>query len=260
MSDPFDLEDRIVVVTGARGRLGRRFVQALVDRRARVVALDVAAGDAVPGALEVRADVTDRSSLEAALARVVSEWGPPTGLVNNAGIDAPPDAPAEENGPFETYPESSWDRVMSVNAKGPLLCAQVFGGAMARASGGSIVNIGSIYGIVSPDQRFYEHRRRAGAQFFKPIAYSASKAALVGMTKYLSTYFAPGRVRVNALTFGGVFAGQDAAFVDAYTARVPLGRMAREEDTVGPLLFLLSDAAAYVTGTNLVVDGGFTAW
>jgi len=260
LSDPFDIGGRIVVVTGARGRLGRRFTQALTERGARVAALDLVSGEPASGVLDVRADVTDRASLEAALRRIESEWGAPQALVNNAGIDAPPDAPAEENGPFETYPETSWERVMSVNATGPMLCCQVFGGAMARAGGGSIVNIGSIYGLVSPDQRFYEHRRRAGAAFFKPIAYTASKAALVGMTRYLATYFAPSGVRVNALTFGGVLAGQDEEFQKAYCARVPLGRLAREEDTVGPLLFLVSDAASYVTGANLVVDGGFTAW
>jgi NAD(P)-dependent dehydrogenase (short-subunit alcohol dehydrogenase family) len=268
--DPlFGVDGRIVVVTGGMGRLGRRYSQALRERGARVAVLDTTADAATvderydsdrDGLLFVPADVTSAPSLQAALSAIEKQWGPPHALINNAAIDAPPDASPEENGPFERYPENSWDRVMAVNAKGAFLCAQTFGTAMAGAGRGSIVNISSIYGVVSPDQRLYEYRRREGEAFFKPMAYGASKAALLNMTRYLATYWASNGVRVNTLTLGGVFAGQDDRFVVAYSGRVPLGRMARDDEYDAAVIFLVSDASSYMTGSNLIVDGGWTAW
>ena len=152
------------------------------------------------------------------------------------------------------------DRVIDVNLKGVFLCCQVAGGAMASAGRGSIINIGSTYGLVSPDQRIYEYRRSDGTPFFKPIAYSASKSGLINLTRYLATYWAERNVRVNMLTLGGVFNNQDAEFLKGYCARVPMGRMAREDEYNGAVVFLISDAAAYMTGSNLVIDGGWTAW
>jgi len=268
--DPlFAVAGRVVVVTGGMGRLGGHFAQALRKRGARVAVLDIAVDEGTvaqryggdrEGLLFVRADVTNAASLEAALATVEQAWGPPHALVNNAAIDAPPDAPPEENGPFERYPEDSWDRVMAVNTKGVFLCARTFGARMAREGRGSIVNIASIYGIVSPDQRIYEYRRQAGEPFFKPIAYGASKASLLNITRYLATYWAQSGVRVNTLTLGGVFSQQDERFVAAYAHRVPLGRMAREREYDAAVIFLVSDASSYMTGSNMIVDGGWTAW
>jgi NAD(P)-dependent dehydrogenase (short-subunit alcohol dehydrogenase family) len=267
--DLFDLSGRVVVVTGAYGLLGRQFCRALARRGVRVAAFDLAADPAraenVFGVdhdkvLSVRVDVRSRDSLDAALDIVNAQMGVPHGLINAAAIDSPPDAPAEENGPFESYPESSWDRVMDVNVKGTMLCCQAVGGQMAEAGRGSIINVSSTYGLVSPDQRLYEYRRDAGDTFFKPIAYSASKSAVLNLTRYLSTYWADRNVRVNTVTFGGVFNNQDPQFVKAYSARVPLGRMAREDEYNGALIFLLSDASSYMTGSNLVIDGGWTAW
>ena len=251
------------------GRLGWRFSQALRARGARVAVLDSTVDDATvaqrygsdrDGLLFVTADVTSAPSLPAALSAIEKEWGTPHALINNAAIDAPPDAPPEENGPFERYPENSWERVMAVNAKSVFLCSQTFGTAMAGAGRGSIVNISSIYGVVSPDQRIYDYRRREGEAFFKPMAYGASKAALLNMTRYLATYWASNGVRVNTLTLGGVFAGQDDRFVAAYSGRVPLGRMARDNEYDAAVIFLVSDASSYMTGSNVSVDGGWTAW
>ena len=180
--------------------------------------------------------------------------------MNNAALDSPPDAPPEEVGPFETYPEASFDEVMDVNVKGVVLCCQVVGAAMAEAGRGSIVNISSVYGLLSPPQDLYEFRRTAGETFFKPVAYSVSKSALLNLTRYLATYWAKAGVRVNTLTLGGIFDEQPQEFLDAYGARVPLGRMAEAGEALGAVVFLASDASSYVTGANLVVDGGWSAW
>jgi NAD(P)-dependent dehydrogenase (short-subunit alcohol dehydrogenase family) len=269
--DLFSVRDKVVVVTGGLGQLGRQFTLALVGRGARVAVLDAQVdarrvlerfGDrqVTDQMLFASVDVTQRRSIEAGLEQVTARWGMPHALINNAALDSPPGASTEENGPFESYPETSWDRVMEVNVKGVFLCSQVIGGAMAIAGRGAIINICSIYGIVSPDQRIYEYRAAGGAPFYKPVAYSASKSALTNLTRYLATYWAGRGVRVNTLTFGGVFNHQDEQFLAGYQARVPLGRMAREDEYNGPVIFLISDASSYMTGSNLVIDGGWTAW
>jgi NAD(P)-dependent dehydrogenase (short-subunit alcohol dehydrogenase family) len=267
----FSVNDSVVVITGGLGQLGRRYTQTLMARGARVAIFDVGVEETrLPPDLHsareggrlfvLEADVTDRGSLEAALGSVEGEWGIPDGLINNAALDSPPDAPIEENGPFETYPEASWDKVMSVNVKGVFQACQVIGGRMAEAGRGSIINVSSIYGLVSPDQGLYAYRREAGDNFFKPVAYSASKSALFNLTRYLATYWGGKGVRVNTVTFGGVFNDQDENFLKNYNRRVPLGRMARPEDYEGAIVFLLSEASSYMTGSNLVIDGGWTAW
>lgn len=274
--DLFSVEGKVAVVTGGMGQLGRQFTLALASRGARVAVLDVRvdadligarygdsalAGGALGDHLLFGAvDVTERSSLEEGLQQVEARWGTPDILVNNAGLDSPPNAPAGENGPFETYPVTSLDKVLDVNLKGVVLCCQVFGGAMARAGQGSIINISSIYGLVSPDQRLYTYRAESGAPFFKPVAYSVSKSGLLNLTRYLATYWAASGLRVNTLTFGGVFNQQDETFLRNYTARVPLGRMASEDEYNGAVIFLASEASSYMTGANLVLDGGWTAW
>ncbi|WP_029214906.1 SDR family oxidoreductase [Kallotenue papyrolyticum] len=265
--DLFDVAGKVVVITGGLGQLGRQYAYAFATRGARVAIFDSRAEDALlPSALQdyqvmlVPVDVTRRSSIADGLEQVERRWSVPHVLINNAALDSPPNAPAEENGPFESYPESSWDRVLEVNVKGVFLCCQVIGGRMAAAKRGSIINICSIYGLVSPDQRIYAYRARSGTPFFKPVAYSASKSALLNLTRYLATYWAKQGVRVNTLTLGGVFNHQDQEFLDGYCTRVPLGRMAREDEYNGAVIFLASDASSYMTGSNLVIDGGWTAW
>lgn len=271
VKDLFDITDKVVVVTGGLGQIGRQFSLSLAERGARVAVFDVRADPALvterfgetakdPNLRFYAVDITSRVSIETAVQQVVDRWGIPHGLVNNAALDSPPNAPAGENGPFESYPESSWDKVMEVNVKGTFLCCQVIGGRMAEAGRGAIINIASTYGLVSPDQRIYEYRRVADAPFFKPAAYSVSKSALFNLTRYLATYWADKNVRVNTLTFGGVFNNQDERFLKGYCAKVPLGRMAREDEYNGAVIFLLSEASSYMTGSNMVIDGGWTAW
>jgi NAD(P)-dependent dehydrogenase (short-subunit alcohol dehydrogenase family) len=269
--DLFGVRGKVVIVTGGLGQLGREFATCLVDRGALVAVFDLTDDEKTIAArfgacaeteslMFCRVDITDKASILSGLEAVTGRWGVPHGLINNAALDSPPDAPPEENGPFETYPERSWDRIMEVNAKGVFLCCQVVGARMAEAGRGSIINICSIYGLVSPNQALYEYRRERGETFYKPIAYSASKSTLLNVTRYLATYWAARNVRVNTLTFGGVFNDQSDEFLAAYAARVPMGRMARADEYNGAVLFLLSDASSYMTGSNLVIDGGWTAW
>jgi NAD(P)-dependent dehydrogenase (short-subunit alcohol dehydrogenase family) len=267
----FNVENRVVVVTGGLGLLGQEFSRTLLELGAKVVIVDPQAAegrepDKVASAAQrdrlllLNGDVTQKRSLETVTEQIKSKWGVPHALINAAALDSPPDAPAQENGPFESYPEGSWDRVIDVNLKGVFLCCQTVGAQMAAAGRGSIINIGSTYGLVSPDQRIYEYRRSQGVPFFKPIAYSASKSGLLNLTRYLATYWGARNVRVNMLTLGGVQSKQDARFVNEYCARVPMGRMARADEYNGAVVFLVSDASAYMTGSNLVIDGGWTAW
>jgi NAD(P)-dependent dehydrogenase (short-subunit alcohol dehydrogenase family) len=249
----FSLDGRVAVVTGGLGQLGRAIVGGLEERGARVAVFDLEAVD-------FAVDVTDRTAVEAATQRVSEEWGEPSILVNAAALDSPPDAPAEEVGPLESYPEASFDRVMDVNVKGTFLCCQAIGARMASAGRGSIVNISSIYGMLSPVQELYAFRRREGETFVKPVAYSVSKSALYNLTRYLATYWAKSGVRVNTLTLAGVWNDQPKEFLEAYSSRMPLGRMADVAEVVGPIVFLASDASSYVTGANLVADGGWSAW
>jgi NAD(P)-dependent dehydrogenase (short-subunit alcohol dehydrogenase family) len=266
----FALDGRVAVVTGALGNLGPVWAQALLEGGATVVGLDV------PGAIPneafrqlrgkygsgkltlLEASVTDRDALATAHDRVVADFGTPDVLVNNAGIDAPP-AAAGGGHRLEDIPVEINRRIFEVNTLGLFQVIQIFGAGMARARRGSIINIGSLYASVSPDPRFYDHIV-SDPPFLKPPAYGASKAAVVNLTKYLATAWGPHGVRVNTLSPGGVLGTQDEQFKRKFCERVPLGRMAVFDDLIGPLQFLASDASAYVTGAELRVDGGFTAW
>lgn len=263
----FNVAHEVVVITGAAGQLGARYARTFLESGAKVAGIDThfsveceSLSRTFPEQfLFCSANIINRAEIDLALAAIHERHGKPSVLINNAGIDSPPSAPAEENGPFEEYPETSWDRVMGVNVKGAFLCCQVFGKAMAIAGKGSIINVASIYGMVSPDQSIYEYRRKRGETFYKPVAYAVSKSALLNLTRYLAVYWAKKGVRVNTLTIAGVFNNQEQAFLDAYCDRIPVGRMAEADDYNGAVLFLASDASRYMTGANLVIDGGWTA-
>ena len=270
MNNLFELEAEIAVVTGALGKLGPIWVEALLGAGASVFALDLAGSNISEDFVRLqteydetrlklgRTDVRDRQALENAYENCFSAFGTPTILVNNAGIDRPP-AASSKTYRLEDIPLEENQEILEVNTLGLFLVSQVFGSRMVKAGRGSIINIGSLYAGVSPDARFYDHLS-GELPFLKPPAYGASKAAGVNLTRYLATHWAPHGVRVNALSPGGVLGGQDEEFKRKFCNRVPMGRMATAEDLCGPLLFLASKASAYVTGAELVVDGGFTAW
>jgi NAD(P)-dependent dehydrogenase (short-subunit alcohol dehydrogenase family) len=265
----FSLAAEVAVVSGAGGKLGPVWIEALLEAGARVAALDLpgvsrsalfeeVAARAGSALRRFDCDITDRASIEAAAEAVATAMGEPGVLVNNAGIDQPPDSPAARHHLHE-LPIDTFRRMVDVNLAGTFQMMQVFGARMAAAGGGSIINIGSLYASVSPDPHFYDHLA-GNAPFIKSPAYGASKAAVVNLSKFFATHWAAQGVRVNTLSPGGVLAAQDDHFKRKYGERVPLGRMASSEDLKGPLVFLASKASSYVTGHELRVDGGFTAW
>lgn len=271
----FSVEGKICIVTGGLGQLGAQFSSALLERGARVAVFARHIGEdkiaarfsdkqRESGNLRCYAvDITVKASIQAALDDIASVWGPPDVLINNAGIDTQPSAPPEVSGPFENFPEEVFREVVEVNLTGTFLCCQAVGARMIAAKkGGSIINIGSIYGMVSPVQDIYAYKKElTGVPFIKPVAYSAAKSGVYNLTRYLATYWGRDNIRVNTFTPSGVFRStQDAQFVENYCRRIPIGRMAREDEYNGAIVFLASDASKYMTGSNVVMDGGWTAW
>jgi 2-deoxy-D-gluconate 3-dehydrogenase len=261
----------VAIVTGGAGLLGAAHCRALAQAGGIVVIADIdgeaadriaalvqqdGGGQAVP----MRTDVTDPASVDSLVDQTMKRFGRIDILVNNAALDPKfdPASAASHAMRFEDFPLDLWEHSLRVNVTGMFLCAQAVAKPMLAAGRGTIVNICSTYGLVGPDQRLYE--REGQEPRFKPVAYSVSKAAALGLTRYLATYFAGKGIRVNALTPGGVFADHDDEFVKRYSAKTVLGRMAEREEISAALLFLVSEASSYMTGANLVVDGGWTAW
>jgi NAD(P)-dependent dehydrogenase (short-subunit alcohol dehydrogenase family) len=263
----FLVSNEIVIITGISGQLGFSYAKTFLDLGAKVVGLDIFKNDIIDSFVInfpnnfafYDADITNKVLLREILFNIESTFGIPTVLINNAAIDSPPSSSVEENGPFEDYPESSWDNVLNVNLKGVFLCSQIFGASMARNNRGSIINISSIYGLLSPDPNIYNYRRERGEIFYKPVAYSVSKSGILNLTRYLAVYWAKKNVRVNSLTIAGVFNNQEQKFLESYCGRIPIGRMAEKNEYNGALVFLASSSASYMTGSNLIIDGGWTA-
>ncbi len=268
--DLFELKGRTAIVTGGLGILGRRFCRGLADFGANVVVADLDEAEARTfadeitretgaSALGIGCNVADETSVAALVTRVVERFGGIDILHNNAASKS--NDLAKFFAPFEEYSLDEWRKIMSVNLDGMYLVVKHVGEQMVRQGrGGSIIQTASIYGIMGSDKRIYEGSDYLGMQINNPAVYSASKAGVVGLTRWLATYWADKNIRVNCLVPGGVESGQNDTFKQRYSARIPMGRMARGEEMVGALVYLASDASSYVTGHVLVVDGGLNAW
>ena len=264
----FDLKNKVAIVTGALGLIGKQHCIALAESNANVIVADLDENATKEFALKLPAksigcmlDVTDPASIIQLKEKVLSEFGDIDVLVNNAAINDMFEDPktAGEQSKFEKYPLEMWEKSLKVNLTGVFLCSKHIGLHMAEKEEGSIINIASTYGITAPDQSLYMNEK--GEQsFYKPPAYSATKGGVLMFTKYLAAYWGNKNVRVNALTPGGVENNQDQFFINNYSKKTPLGRMGKADDYKGALIFLASNASKYVTGANIVVDGGWTCW
>ncbi len=266
----FNLKGKTAVVTGGTGILGKHFCSGLASVGAQVVVVDLdkkqvelyakeLETDYGIKALGIECDVTSPESVKKMVEQSVSYFGEINILHNNAASKS---SNLEEFfSPYEEYSLDQWRQIMSVNIDGMFLVSQAVGKQMVQQEkGGSIIQTASIYGIMAPDQRIYEGSEYLGMQINTPAVYSASKAAVVGLTKYLAAYWADKNIRVNTLTPGGNESGQNETFIKNYSNRVPMGRMGKPHEMVGALLYLASDASSYVTGQNIVIDGGLNAW
>lgn len=266
----FSLQKKVVVVTGGAGILGQHFCAGLAEAGAKVAVVDLQEAKAIKlaeyitqqystEAIGVSCDVSQPESVNAMVTNVVSHFGEINILHNNAAAKS--DNLEAFFAPFEEYSLDQWRRIMAVNLDGMFLVAQSVGQQMiTQGKGGSIIQTASIYGVLAPDQRIYDGSLYLGRSINTPAVYSVSKAGVIALTKYLSTYWAKQGIRVNSLTPGGVESGQNHEFKHRYSERIPLNRMAESFEMVGALLYLASDASSYVTGQNLIVDGGLTAW
>ena len=268
--DLFDLTGRVAIVTGGAGLLGYHHGAILAAAGAHVVLLDLAAANPQmraqqltqehgPECLGLSADITSESSLEAARDAILQKFGRIDILINNAANNPKVEdqKPGQPWSRLENFPLATWNADIAVGLTGAFLCARIFGQEMVKRNRGVIVNISSDLGVIAPDQRLY---RKEGLpeneQPVKPVTYSVVKTALIGLTRYLSTYWTAHNIRVNAISPGGVFAGQPEEFTQKLHQLIPMGRMAHKDEYQGAILFLCSDASSYMTGQNLIVDGG----
>lgn len=264
----FSLKGRVAIVTGGIGLLGKEHCYALSEFGASVVVCDLNeeacerfAKHLPTSSMGIGANVTDPLSIRRLLNRVLQKYGQIDILINNAALNDKVEDPLfeEEGRRFEHYPLRWWKAMMETNLTSVFLCSQIIGIQMAEQGKGKIINIASTYGMVGPDQSLYQTPE--GKQtFYKSAAYSASKGAILAFTRFLAAYWGKAGVRVNCLTPGGVENSQADFFIQNYAMRTPLGRMAKVTDYWGAIIFLASDASDYMTGANLVVDGGWTAW
>lgn len=272
IQDKFNLEGQVAVVTGGAGQLGVEFCRTLAEAGAAVVVADLALeaaektvqalSDSGYPAASFGLDVTRIESTRELASVTLGHFGRLDILVNSAALDPKfdPDATAKGIAPgaFEDYPLEQWNAALNVNLTGMFLVTQACVQPMLKQGKGSIINICSTYGLNGPDQRIYIKDGKRVA--YKPVYYTTTKAGVMGFTKYLAAYYTETEIRVNALTPGGVYNNHEEYFVKNYSAKTIMGRMARKDEMNGALLYLASDASSYMTGSNLVVDGGWTAW
>jgi len=265
----FSLAGQVAVVTGGAGLLGQVFCQALATAGANVAVIDIdkPAAESIAAKIDreksqkvlaIECDITSPQSVSTMVQKVVAEFGRIDVLLNNAASKG--SNLDQFFAPFENYSLQAWREVTAVNIDGLFLVAQSVGNQMKKQGSGSIIQISSIYGVVAPDQRIYDGSEYNGRAINTPAVYSVSKAAVIGLTSYLSTYWADSKIRVNTLTPGGISSGQNDEFNKKYSQRVPLGRMGEASELTGALIYLASDASSYVTGQNIIVDGGLSAW
>lgn len=266
----FDITGRTAVVTGGAGLLGKKFCQTLVEAGASVLIADIngEAADRLAKSFTksgyrakgCETDVTSPESVSQMAEKALKAYGGVNILVNSAALDPKidPNSRFSNSGSFDETPLDIWQQALDVNLTGVMLCCRAVLKAMVVRRSGVIINIASIYGVVAPDQRLYSQEGKSPQ--YKPAYYSVTKAGILGLTRYLASYYGDNNIRVNALTPGGVFNEQGDNFVQRYSTRTVLGRMADLDDMNGALLFLASDASSYMTGANLIVDGGWTAW
>lgn len=268
----FNLQGEVAIITGGLGQLGSEYAKTLILAGAKVAIFDIVdqpkpkiqkmLDEGMPVSIH-EVNITKKEEVKHSYAEVVEKFGVPTILVNNAGIDLPPDAPEASTGTYEDFPEKVWDEVIDSHLKGAFLMSQEFLRAIkGTGKKGSIINISSTYGLVSPDQSIYDFRRSKGEVFFKPVAYSVAKSGILNFTRWLAEYCRQAKipVRVNTFVPGGVFNNQPEEFVKEYAKRTILGRMANEDEYNAAILFLASSSASsYMTGSMLVADGGWTA-
>lgn len=263
----FSLKGKTAIVTGALGLIGKKHCEALATAGANVVVADMDgkmaqhfAQQLGKGHMGVGMNVANKQSLLDGAELIYKRYASVDILVNNAAINDMFENPAlaKDLSAFENYPLDAFQKSLDVNVTGVFLCSQVFGTKMAEQGSGSIINIASTYGVVGPDQSIY--RNQCGEQtFFKSPAYPVTKGAVINFTRFLAAYWGSKGVRVNTLSPGGVENSQDEFFIQSYSAKTLLGRMAKATDYQGALIFLASEASAYMTGANLIVDGGWTA-
>jgi NAD(P)-dependent dehydrogenase (short-subunit alcohol dehydrogenase family) len=265
----FDLTGRVAIVTGGAGLLGYQHGAILAAAGAHVVLLDLAATNPQvraeqltqeygPACLGLIADITSEASLEDACVRIISRFGRIDILINNAANNPKvEDAKGQTWSRLERFPLEVWDADIRVGLTGAFLCSRIFGAEMVKRNSGVIVNVASDLAVIAPDQRLYRvEGLPEDQQPVKPVTYSVVKTALIGLTRYLATYWTSANIRVNAISPGGVFNGQPEVFLSKLNHLIPMGRMANRDEYQGAILFLCSDASSYMTGTNLVIDGG----
>ena len=275
VKDLFDLSGRVAIITGGAGMLGTQHAVAIAEAGGHVVIADLSektvkrsAADITQTygaeALGVCVDITQKRDVEAMVAGVIDKFGRIDILINNAALTVKGGSmrSAEYFAPFEEYPLDFWEKALHVNLTGLFLSCQAVGRVMVARRSGVILNVASDIGNISPDHRIYEGVQNpyTGEPFNTPIAYATTKAGVVNFTRYLATYWADKGIRVNCISPGGVYSGHDPQFVKNLTYRIPLGRMAEADEYKGAILFLVSDASSYMTGANLIIDGGRTAW
>ena len=263
----FQLEGKVIIITGGVGLLGREYTRAVSEAGGIPIIADLNGVDAEAvaqsaggEALGIGVDVSDKAAVQTMVQQVLDRYGRIDGLVNNAAINPKFDAGEKHLDTFEDFPLDAWNQSLAVNVTGMFLCAQAVVPTMLQQGSGVIINVASTYGISGPDQRLYIPDDPDKPRSYKPVTYTVSKAAAIGLTRYLAAYYGEQGIRVNTLTPGGVYTNQDDDFVRRYSSRTPMGRMAEKHEYCGALIFLLSDASSYMTGSNLIVDGGWTAW